>query len=58
MRDVIDARTWPADRGWGKAVDFTAVEDGDPLELTEVDREITRVLEELGARRSGQASSG
>jgi hypothetical protein len=48
-----------ADRGWGKAPAFAAIEGGDPLELSAIAQEIQGIADELAARRqSAQAGSG
>lgn len=50
------------DRGWGKAASYSPVEDGDPLELGDVERTIADLVDELAARRetktSGPAENG
>ena len=43
------------DRGWGKAASFTPVEDGDPLELGDIERSIADIVDELAARREAKA---
>lgn len=45
------AGEWLSDRGYGKAPVYAPVEDGDPLELSAVDRAIDGGLDELAARR-------
>ena len=42
-----------ADRGWGKAPAFAAIEGGDPLELSAIAQEIQGIADELAARRQG-----
>jgi hypothetical protein len=44
-----------ADRGWGKAPAFAAIEGSDPLELGVIAQEIQTIADELAARRNGQA---
>jgi len=44
------------DRGWGKAPSFAPVEDGDPLELSETERVISDVLDELAPRREAASA--
>jgi hypothetical protein len=44
-----------ADRGWGKAPAFAAIEGSDPLELGVIAQEIQEIADELAARRSGLA---
>lgn len=44
-----------ADRGWGKAPAFAAMEGGDPLELTETQEFMGRILDELAERREARA---
>ncbi len=43
------------DRGWGKAPSFAPVEDGDPLELSDADRAIGTIMDELAAAREAKA---
>lgn len=40
-----------ADRGWGKAPAFAAIEGADPLELGAIAQEIQGIADELAARR-------
>jgi len=48
-----------ADRGWGKAPAFAAIEGADPLELSAVAAEVQAIADELAARRDArEASSG
>lgn len=48
-----------ADRGWGKAPAFAAIEGGDPLELSAIAQEIQSIADELAARRDARvAASG
>ena len=42
------------DRGWGKAPAFAAMEADDPLELSEIAREIQTIADELAARREAR----
>jgi len=37
------------DRGWGKAPAFAPIEDGDPLELSDIDRAIGKLIDERAA---------
>lgn len=41
-----------ADRGWGKAPAFAAIEGADPLELSAIAREVQGIADELAARRA------
>jgi hypothetical protein len=43
-----------ADRGWGKAPAFAAIEGSDPLELDGIAREIQGIADELRARRDAR----
>ena len=56
--DRIAAARELLDRGWGKSPAFAPMEDGDPLELGDVPRQIASVMDELAARRSGKAAGG
>lgn len=56
LADRTRAADWLADRGYGKAPQFAPVEGEDPLEL--IDHRIADVLDELAARREGQAAGG
>jgi hypothetical protein len=53
-----------ADRGWGKAPAFAAIEGADPLELSAIAQEVQSIADELAARRdareapTGDASQG
>ena len=48
-----------ADRGWGKAPAFAAMENADPLELGAIAQEIQTIADELAARRDArEAPSG
>jgi len=51
ISDMVRAREWLADRGYGKAAAFAALEGGDPLELGAVDEAIAGVVDELAVRR-------
>jgi len=55
IADMVRAREWLADRGYGKAAAFAALEGGDPLELGAVDEAIAGVVDELAARREAEA---
>ncbi len=44
------------DRGWCKAPAYAPIEDGDPLGLEDVDRELASVLDELAARREAKTA--
>lgn len=46
-----------ADRGWGKAPAFAAIEGNDPLELSAIAQEIQGIADELAARRQGPADA-
>ena len=43
-----------ADRGWGKAPAFAAIEGADPLELSAIALEVQAIADELAARREGR----
>ena len=43
-----------ADRGWGKAPAFAAIEGADPLELSAIAQEVQAIADELAARREGR----
>lgn len=43
------------DRGWGKAPAFAVMESDDPLELSDIAREIQRIADELAGRREAKA---
>ena len=49
--DRITAAREYLDRGWGRSASYAPVEDGNPLELENVDRVIAGGLDELAARR-------
>jgi len=53
-RDRIAALRDLADRGYGKAPIFAAVEGMDPLELDEVASEIQRIADDLRAKREAK----
>ena len=38
-------------RGWGKAPAFASIEAEDPLELSDIAREVQKIADELHARR-------
>jgi hypothetical protein len=44
-----------ADRGYGKAPAFAAIEGSDPLELGAIAQEIQSIADELAARRQAPA---
>lgn len=46
-----------ADRGWGKAPAFAAIEGADPLELSAIAQEIQSIADELAARRAERAEA-
>lgn len=46
-----------ADRGYGKAPAFAAIEGGDPLELSAIAAEIQSIADELAARRAERSPS-
>lgn len=56
-RERWEAFQWLSDRGFGKAPSFSPVEDGDPLELGDVERAIDSYLDELASRREAKAAS-
>ena len=45
-----------ADRGWGKAPAFAAIEGADPLELGAIAQEIQSIADELAARRESRGA--
>jgi hypothetical protein len=45
-----------ADRGWGKAPAFAAIEGADPLELDSIASEVQAIADELRARRDARDS--
>lgn len=47
-----------ADRGWGKAPAYAAIEGGDPLELSAIAAEIQGIADELAARRESRDGPG
>ncbi len=47
-----------ADRGWGKAPAFAAIEGQDPLELSSIAQEIQGIADELAARRRESPPAG
>lgn len=49
-KDRLSAIRELADRGWGKAPAFAAVEGADPLERDELQAEILRIADELRGR--------
>ena len=51
-----DALEWLTDRGFGKAASHAPVEDGDPLELGDVERRIADIMDELAPRRQAKAT--
>ena len=56
-RDRVAATRELLDRGWGKAPAFAAMEADDPLELSEIAREIQQIADELAARREASPST-
>ena len=63
IRKPVIAIEWPRcrellDRGWGKAPAFAAIEAEDPLELSDIAREIQGIADELAARREAKNSNG
>jgi hypothetical protein len=46
-----------ADRGWGKAPAFAAMEGADPLELGAIAAEIQGIADELAARRDARGAA-
>ena len=46
-----------ADRGWGKAPAFAAIEGADPLELSAIAQEVQAIADELAARRENRANA-
>ena len=56
IKERMDAGTWLADRGWGKAANHAPIEEGDPLGLEDVDRELIAIHDQLAARRQTQAA--
>ena len=53
--DRIAAAREYLDRGWGKAASYSPVEDGDPLELGDVERTIADLVDELASKREAKA---
>ena len=51
IRDMLQAREWLTERGWGKAAAFAPIEGENPLELSDIDRSVAAVVDELAARR-------
>ena len=49
--DRIAASREYLDRGWGKAPAFAPIEGQDPLELTDIDRSIATIVDDLARRR-------
>lgn len=54
-RDRVAAYRELLDHGWGKAPAFASMEAADPLELSEIAREIQGIADELQARREAKA---
>jgi hypothetical protein len=52
------AAAWLTERGYGKTPVFAVVEGDDPLGLDDVDREISRLEDELATRREEKARGG
>jgi len=42
------------DRGWGKAPAFASMEADDPLDLSDIAREVQGIPDELAARREAK----
>lgn len=53
--DRIAATREYLDRGWGKAPAYAPIEGQDPLELTDFDRHISTLVDELARRREAKA---
>jgi hypothetical protein len=53
-RDRVAAYRELLDRGWGKAPAFASMEADDPLELSDIAREIQEIADELRARREAK----
>ena len=53
-RDRVAACRELLDRGWGKAPAFAVMEAGDPLEMSDIAREIQGIADELAARREAK----
>ncbi len=51
-RDILDARKWLSEYGWGKAPSYQPIEAGDVLERDELDAEILAIAESLRAERA------
>ena len=62
IADMVRAREWLADRGYGKAPVHAPVEGENPLELDRIDRTIGEIVDDLAARREaappGEAEGG
>jgi hypothetical protein len=54
-RDRIAAYRELLDRGWGKAPTFASMDADDPLDLSDIAREIQDIADELEARRQAKA---
>ncbi|MCR4338788.1 MAG: DUF5681 domain-containing protein [Gemmatimonadaceae bacterium] len=52
VRDRQTSVAWLAERGWGKPATFAPVEEGDPLELSNVAVAIDKVVDELAGKRA------
>ena len=53
-RDRVAATRELLDRGWGKAPAYASVQMDDPLELSDIAREIQTIADELAARREAK----
>ena len=51
LRDVLEARKWLADRGWGKTPEHPPAEVGDAPSGDALDRKIEHALQELVEQR-------
>jgi hypothetical protein len=56
LTERTKALEWLSDRGYGKAPMHSPVEGGDPLELSDTDRAIAAVMDELAAKREAAAA--
>ena len=54
-RDRVAATRELLDRGWGKAPAYASVQMDDPLELSDIAREIQTIADELGSQARSQA---
>ena len=55
LADRQEAHKWLTERGHGRAASLPTVEDGDPLELGDVERTIADLVDELASKREAKA---